>query len=318
MKRTLCATTFVFAMLLPSPAFAWDPDQVDPIDPGPAPGAWTPEPAPVPPPPGIYLVTDTYAGDSITRAGDVTTYSTETVHEITGSYARVLDTVGTGTSSTYDGAAFNGRAVMTDGRAVAGTYYENYVPTDSGFVAVSIVFFQDDSEVARASRAAWPQPGPSAVPVAGPGSGPSAPAGASPSFDAFPLPSVGGVRGLPGVPVGGAVAPGIDQGAAPPGSAFRPAPPSAPLPDRSIEVLRGRRTVLSFDGPDVLAWRLVSGECVPLGPLAGGPADPFTGRWDRLASPGESWVTRFAIGYADGITRELVVRVAVRAPGLVE
>ena len=127
MKRTLCAATFVFAMLLPSPAFAWDPDQVDPIDPGPAPGAWTPEPAPVPPP-GIYLVTDTYAGDSITRAGDVTTYSTETVHEITGSYARVLDTVGTGTSSAYDGAAFNGRAVMTDGRAVAGTYYEEFAP----------------------------------------------------------------------------------------------------------------------------------------------------------------------------------------------
>src|SRR5207248_473669 len=137
-----------------------------------------------------------------------------------------------------------------------------------------------------------------------------------PSFEAIPLP---GMPGLPGLPIAGAVTPGIDQGAVPPGNTFRPAPPpSAPLPDRSIEVLRGRRTVLSFDGPDVLGWRLVSGDCVALGALSGGPADPFAGRWDRLASPGEIWVTRFAIGYADGIARELVVRVAVRAPGLVE
>ena len=227
-------------------------------------------------------MTDTYAGDSVTRAGDLTTYSTATVHEITGSYARVLDTVGTGASSAYDGAAFNGRAVMTDGRAVAGTYYENYVPTDTGFVAVSIVFFQDDSEIARASRAAWPRPSPPAAPAAW----------------SRPSPSSGSIS-LPGT--------------------FRtPPPPSTPLPDRSLEVLRGRRTIVWFDGADVVGWHLVSGDCVPLGPLAGGAAEPFAGRWDRLASPGEIWVTRFAIDYADGITRELVIRVAVRAPGLVE
>ena len=91
-----------------------------------------------------------------------------------------------------------------------------------------------------------------------------------------------------------------------------------PLPDRSIEVLRGRRIALSFGGADVMAWHLVSGECVALAPLAGGPAELFVGRWDRLAPPGQAWVTRFAIAYADGTTHELVVRVAVRSPGLVE
>ena len=64
-----------------------------------------------------------------------------------------------------------------------------------------------------------------------------------------------------------------------------------------VEVLRGRRIALSFGGADVMAWHLVSGECVALAPLAGGPAELFVGRWDRLAPPGQAWVTRFAIVY---------------------
>ena len=31
---------------------------------------------------------------------------------------------------------------------MAGTYYENYVLTEAGFIPVSIVFFQDDAELA--------------------------------------------------------------------------------------------------------------------------------------------------------------------------
>jgi len=208
--------------------------------------------------------------------------------------------------SAYDGAAFNGRASMMDGRAVAGTYYENYVLTDSGFVAVSVVFFQDDSEIARALHAARPAPTTPSAPPTGPSS--------APSFGPSLAPVV---LLLPSGP--GAVTPSVDRAAPPPAMMVQaPVRPAVLLPDRSIEILRGRRTELAFNGADVLAWRFLSGDCVPLGPLAGGATQPFVGRWDRLPPPTGMWVTRFLIDYTDGTSHELVVRVAVRAPGLVE
>jgi hypothetical protein len=88
--------------------------------------------------------------------------------------------------------------------------------------------------------------------------------------------------------------------------------------DRSIEVLRGRRTPVSFSGADVRSWRFVSGEGVSLGALAGTEDQPFVARWDRLAPPNGTWVLRFIVDYADGTSHERVLRVAVRAPGLVE
>ena len=293
MKRSiplLLAATISLSLAGARPALAWDPYVG--VSAAPVPAGWTPEPAPVAPPPGIYLVTDTWAADTVTLDGAVTTYATETVHQTPGSYARVLDVVGTGGSSTYDGSAFNGRAALTDGRPVAGTYYENYVLTDSGFVAVSVVFFQDDSEIARAMREAGvrpvPVPGSSFTPVLVPG---SQPGGAAPPF-------VDRERPLPSTP---------------------PRPrPSSLLPDRTIEVLRGRRTTLSLAGADVRAWRFLFGEAVALGPLSGGVGDPFVARWDRLAPPNAAWLVRFVVDYADGTSHELAMRVTVRAPGLVE
>lgn len=297
MKCLMFAATLAMSLAAARPALGWDPDREDPDLEWPQPVVWTPEPAPVAPPPGIYLVTETYAGDSVTRAGAITTYSTETVHETTGSYARVLESVDTGGSSAYDGAAFNGRASLTDGRAVAGTYYENYVQTGGGFAPVSVVFFQDDSEIARVSSA-QPHPVASLAPEPAPA---FAPAGV-PS----PLPT-------------GVVAPVIDREDPLPIAPVRsPARASALLPDRSIEVLRGRRTTLSFSGQDVRAWRFMSGEGVSLGALTGAVGDPFVARWDRLAPPNATWIVRFLVDYADGTSHELVVRVAVRAPGLVE
>src|SRR5437879_13784557 len=105
----------------------------------------------------MYCRADTCVADLVTAAGPPTPYSTTTGHESTGSYARVLDTVGTGTSSAFDGSAFNGRRTLGDGRSVAGTYYENYAFIDGGFVPVSVVFFQDDAELARL-RAIGPPP----------------------------------------------------------------------------------------------------------------------------------------------------------------
>jgi hypothetical protein len=297
MKHLTLVLVVVTLVASARPALARDPyrDEGDLTAPGPA--SWSPGPAPVAPPPGIYLVTDTWAGDSVTRSGPLTTYTTETVHETTGSYARVLETVVTGGSSGYDGAAFNGRAALTDGRSVAGTYYENYIWTEAGFVPVSVVFFQDDSEIAREESRALAEP---------------SPAGAA---QRRPAPSSGlGPAGAPTIapPVHG------DPPFPAPAPTLPPLRPSVLLPDRSIEVLRGRRTTISFLGGDVRSWRFVSGEGVALGALTGTAADPFIARWDVLPPAGVTWVVRFLVGYADGTTHERVLRVAVRAPGLVE
>lgn len=293
----------IAAMLLTTaqPGLGRDPFRDDPDVASPQPVAWAPEPAPVAPPPGVYLVTDTYAGDAVTRAGAVTTYSTETVHEITGSYARVLESVGTGGSSAYDGSAFNGRAALTDGRAVAGTYYENYVRSGDGFVSVGVVFFQDDSEIAREHGAAQVQPSaPPAKTAADPVRSPAPAAVASPPP---PRPAVPAVE---------------RDDHAPPAPAPAPTRASTLLLDRSIEVLRGRRTVIPFSGDDVRSWRFLSGEAVALGALTGTAGDPFVARWDQLAPASGTWVVRFLVDYADGTSHERVLRVAVRAPGLVE
>src|SRR5206468_4340073 len=167
MKRECVAATLVLFLLGSSPALAWDPFRER--DEPPAPSR-EPDPAPfIAPPPGIYYVTDTYVADVVTSSGPVTRYSTATVHESTGSYARVLDIVGTGASSSFDGSAFNGRRALGDGRAVAGAYYENYVLGADGFVPVSVVFFQDDAELARLLASKPTAPPATATPSLPPG-----------------------------------------------------------------------------------------------------------------------------------------------------
>jgi hypothetical protein len=293
-----------------SPACAWAPDaDVDHIDP-PDGGGWVPTAEPVAPPDGIYLVSETYVDDVVSHDGPVTSYSTETVHEITGSYARVLESVPTGAQSGYDGSAFNGRAALTDGRAVAGTYYENYIRTDDGFVAVSVVFFQDDLEIARANEVAAQAPAPPGRP---------APAAEGP---ATPAPvAEGPATPAPVAPPVAQVSPRVDDAPSnrndgPAGPADHGSPP--PLPDVTIEVLRARRVAIPFVYPGAVRWRFVSGEGVALGGLTGGRTDRFVARWDRLAIVGNAWVDRFQLDFADGTTRELVLRIVVRSPGLVE
>jgi hypothetical protein len=319
-RYALVSTAVLAAMTLGSSwARAWDADLEDrPVD---QPEGDVPAVArlPLAPPDGVYLVTETYVDDIVIREGPVTTYATETIDRITGSYARVLETVATGAGSGFDGAAFNGRAALTDGRAVAGTYYENYIRTEDGFVAVSIVFFQDDVEIARARReaAAVRPAAPAERTPAAPGAGP---VGAGP-IDVAPR---------------GVIDPVVDEPA--PRPSERPADPvvpigpdakvlPVPLPDRAIEVLRARRTRISFADPvdrtdgvraAVTGWRFVAGEGIALGPVRGGAGDPFMVRWDRLAAPGSAWVLRFRLDLADGSTREQAIRVSVRAPGLVE
>ncbi len=84
--------------------------------------------SPVLSPPDVYPVTQIYVSDEIARDGALTRYRTVTASDAPGTYARFLDTVATGAPSAYDGRAFNGRGTLSDGRALAGTYYQNFVP----------------------------------------------------------------------------------------------------------------------------------------------------------------------------------------------
>ncbi len=310
------AATLALALLASgaSPALAWDPYDDASGSPEPPASAPPADPAPfIAPPPGIYYVTDTYVADVVTVSGPLTSYTTTTVHESTGSYARVLDEVGTGTASTFDGAAFNGRATLTDGRAVAGTYYENYVLTSDGFVPVSVVFFQDDAELAR-QRANRPAPGASSS-VAGPLAPPAATA---------PRPI--GTCCAGGGP--GEVAEREPRDIEPPQLPIRPGvsltPASAPL--ARIEVLRGRVVSIwlrAFAGDRevaVRAWSLASGDGGSTVSTSGPGSTPFRTSWMRLAPPGSAYelVFRLEVDTPETGHRLVDARIAVsvRSPAL--
>jgi hypothetical protein len=304
MKRRVAMAALALVLLESSPALAWDPFRERTEQPA---AAEDPDPAPfVAPPPGVYYVTDTYVADVVASNGPLTTYSTITVHESTGSYARVLETVGTGAPSAYDGSAFNGRRSLADGRAVAGTYYQNYVLIDGDFVPVSIVFFQDDAELARILAERTPLP--SALPVA---AGPSSvaarpiatPCCPSPRAGPTPAPTHGPAR---------PIQPGVSL-----------LPVSAPL--RSVEVLRGRAVALWLrafvDGREmpVTSWTLLSGDPGDAVATSGSGAVPFRTAWLRLAPAGAAYdlLFRLDVDTPDGRrSAEATIAVAVRSPAL--
>jgi len=303
MRRIFAAALFLFASC-GQQALAWDPDW-DAIDPGTIDHA--PDPAPFVVPAGIYLVTDVYAGDVVTTQGETTTYATETVHDMPGTYARVVDVVSTGSSSAFDGTSFNGRTLNGQGQAVGGTYYEDFVLTSSGFLSVNIVFFQDDSET---HHAAVPITGPPARPVVD--EGPhvtSAPVAAAASF--VPQPTASPLNERETTPP----APRISTA----GIALGPAAPVL----GQIEILRGRRTALwprvFVDGIQVpvRSWRLISGTVS--GTCAGsGTTASCDAQWLTLAPAGSSWRLRFELT-ADALPGQVLLAtldVTVRSPAL--
>jgi hypothetical protein len=270
------------------------------------------DPAPFVVPAGLYYVTDTYVGDVVATNGATTTYSTTTVHESTGTYARVIDVVETGGSSAFDGAAFNGRGALTDGRALAGTYYENFVLTAGGYVPVSIVFFQDDSESRRRASAPSPTPPPS-TPVATPKSALTPP------------------------PSGGSVAP---RQVLTPAPSFKPTTPTGPTVPRlragvalapdgdtltSAEVLRGRlvyfwpRAFANEVATPVRSWRLVSAQPDRIS-ASSGRDEPFGAQWLQMPAPDVRWSLRFEIftELAPSERLEAAISIIVRSPALVD
>jgi hypothetical protein len=307
MKRQSAAATLALLLLSSSPALAWDPYRERSNPPAPA---RDPDPAPfIAPPPGIYYVTDTYVADEVTSSGPLTTYSTTTVHESTGSYARVLDTVSTGTSSAFDGSAFNGRRTLGDGRSVAGTYYENYALIDGGFVPVSVVFFQDDAELARLRAAGTPPPAVSTPPPSGPT------ATARPIASACCLAVRPPANAAPTPPPTKPIQPGVSL-----------LPSSGPI--SRIEVLRGRavalwpRAFVDDREVPVLSWALVSGEAGEARATVGRGGTPFQTLWPRLAPPGSAYelLLRIEVDTTETGHRtvDAAIAVVVRSPALVD
>lgn len=294
--RAATALAFVLTLTYAQPGLAWDPFAAD-EDAAPLPAPT--DPAPFVAPPGLYLVTDVYTGNAVTTNGNTTTYSTTTAHDTPGTYARVIDTVGTGVASAYDGAAMNGRTLLPDGRAVAGTYYEDYVLTSEGYLSVNIVFFQDDAitVVVPVSTAA-----PATAPANAPR--PSAPAPQqvptpAPRPTAVPTPRP--VVATAGVALG-ETAPALT----------------------TIEVLRGRRVALwpraFLDGIPVRvrSWRLVSGYVDLVSVREGDATTSCDATWLTLAEPGSAWVLRFEIttDAAPGRLLTAAISVVVRSPAL--
>jgi hypothetical protein len=250
-------------------------------------------------PPGLYLVTDIYAGSVVVSDGGTTTYATLTVRATPGTYARVLEVVGTGAASAYDGRSFNGRGRLTDGRLIAGTYYQTFVLTPAGFVAVNIVFFQDDSE-SRSLVAPTPVITASPTPSSPPRASSSVVPLATPVRTRFvPAPT------LPPLPVAAA------------GIALASDGPTL----ASIEVLRGRRVQLwpraFVDGMPVTvrSWHVISGS-EGIARTSGTGAEPAEALW--LVPSAVPVDVRFEVvaDAAGGPTLLASVSVLVRSPAL--
>lgn len=280
--------------------------------PFPPPVAPAPDPVAFVVPAGLYYVTDTYVADVVVTTEATTTYSTTTVHESTGSYARVVDTVDTGASSLFDGRAFNGRGALTDGRALAGTYYENFVLTADGYVPVSIVFFQDDSETRR-----WTATRSSGTPTASTSVGVPTPSASEPAAHSVVAPS-GSASGRsfgPEAPIAPA-RPRLRTGIA-----LAPDGPTL----ASAEVLRGRlvqfwpRAFANDVAVPIRSWRLVSAQPDQISADSGG-SEPLVAQWIRMPAPNVRWSLRFEIFTEIAPTERLeaLITVTIRSPALVD
>jgi uncharacterized membrane protein (UPF0127 family) len=307
MKRRVAAAAFAIIALSATPARAWDPfAEDDPSEPSGSVPATDPAPF-IAPPLDIYYVTDTYVADVVTSSGPVTTYSTSTVHESTGSYARVLETVATGDASAFDRMSFNGRRALADGRLVAGTYYENYVLTDGAFIPISIVFFQDDAEIARIT-ATTPGPGAS-VPVPSGGSTTTRPLAPGCCAAERPVATIPSPTRPPSKPIR-------------PGISLLPASP----PLAMLEVLRGRpvsfylRAVVDDHEVPVRSWTVIGGDPGEAVAASGSGAEPFRTAWPRLAPAGAAYAVAFRIEVDTPETghrfADVAISVLVRSPAL--
>ena len=290
----------------------------------------TPRPTPRPAPKpasiaasmGLHSVTQVWAGDVVTRTGPVTTYTSNTVQQNAGTYAKQVAMVSTGQKSAYDSSLSNPRATLTDGRAVSGDIYANYVWTGSTLRLDRYVFFQDDLDIARQAAAR-----PTAAPVRAPA--PTArPAARTPR----PIPIAAPVTPAP---VGFVATPRPAPSTPRPTPTPRPRVVSAYIALAAqgdalarIEVLRGRRVDLwpraLVDGAPgrVSSWTLVAGDVTALGPVAGSGDQPLAARWDDVVFGSPPYDLRFSVFVevpGEGLRRvDASIDVVVRSPAIVE
>lgn len=301
MRRPLVAVLVLAVNAMSAvPALAWDPfgDDLSIDDPAPV------DPAPFVVPDGIYVVTDVYAGDVVVSSGSTTTYTTTTEHETPGTYARIVDVVGTGQASSYDGTSLNGRARLPDGRVVAGAYYEDFVLTASGYVSVNVVFFQDDSVTTLTAASPTPAPVATAVPAH------TAVPPAAPTATPAPLVTQAPLMPTPAPIVATA---GVALGATAPVLA-------------SIDVLRGRRVALwprafvNGSPVPVRSWRLVSGGADLVSARSGDGSTSCDVALLTLAPNGSAWTLRFEVtsDALPGRVLAATIDVTVRSPALLQ
>lgn len=276
---------------------------------------------------GLHAVTEVFAGHVVTTTGDLTTYTSASATLDAGTAARVVANVSTGESTAYDDLVIGGRTTLTDGRAVAGQIYENYVWSGYEWVVSAYVFFQDDAELARATQATPTPPAsvapiveaPVAAPVASPQQNvPAAPSASPPAAAPSPAPAATPESGpLPSNEVARPRAVAVGLALAPQADALG-----------RIEVLRGRRVALwvraTVDGAParVIRWDLRGGEITVLGPVAGSGDEPLVGAWRDVGRLGTSFVltVRATVEVAGEGSREAdaTIEVAVRSPAVVE
>ncbi|MEX2045963.1 MAG: hypothetical protein WEE03_02285 [Chloroflexota bacterium] len=252
----------------------------------------------------------------------MTTYTSNTVQQNAGTYAKQVATVSTGQNSAYDAALSNKRTTLSDGRAVSGDIYANYVWSGSTLRLDRYVFFQDDLEIARQAAAR-----PTAAPVRTP-----APTARPAAPTSRPIPIAAPVTPAPVAAV-----------ATPRPAPSTPRPTPTPRPRvvsayvalaaqgdalARIEVLRGRRVDLwpraLVDGVPgrVSSWTLVAGEVTALGPVAGSGDQPLAARWDEVLFGAPPLNLRFSVFVdvpGEGQRRvEASIDVVVRSPAIVE
>lgn len=327
-----CAAAFALLALLPAYAEArCDPEfgcGSSPTSTAPAPtpaAARAPTAAQVAAAQGLHPVSIVKTGDVVSQQGNTTTYRTTTAQMDAGTFAKKVDSVGTGQASRYDARASGQRLTNSSGAGVSGDWYASYVCTGAGCTLSGFVFFADDRETRAAPQPTAPPPPLPTLP---------------PPLIVAAAPAPRASAPLPAVPLAPVAAPAVREVARPP---YEPPPPPSRAPAvvtagialsqqgdvlGAIEALRGRRIALwmraRVDGSpaNVRSWQLVSGELTALGEVSGSGDRPLVVRWDRVSGPRGPFVVNVSVtvdvaGEAPR-SASATISVTVRSPALVE